>query len=250
VVLSARDGERLRISAERLRDFLRRRHADGRAPELADLAFTLQNGREAMESRLGFVAEDTGGVLDVLDRFLKGEEPGGRNDGSGRHTGMGWHTGTLRRSRGAGVRRDRAQDPRVTRALREGRLDEATALWCEGALVDWQSLHPAGERRTVRLPAYPFARRRYWVPVEDPGDAGANGAGPSVPASDTAAYGSRHRASGPEVAAADGQFAADASESGPPPAVFDAAAFDAGAYAAVLDAVLDGSADPDELGRV
>ncbi|WP_314172112.1 SDR family NAD(P)-dependent oxidoreductase [Streptomyces winkii] len=207
VVLSARDGERLRISAERLRDFLRREHGAGRAPATADLARTLQTGREAMEARLAFVAGDTGGVLDVLDRFLKGEEPDG------------WHTGALRRSRGSGVRRDRAQDPRVTGALREGRLDEAAALWCDGALVDWQALHQDGERRTVRLPTYPFARGRYWVQ--------ADGAAPP-----TAVHGAGVE---PGSRGATGGRTGD---------------FDAGARAAVLDAVLDGRADPDELGRV
>ncbi|QHC23841.1 SDR family NAD(P)-dependent oxidoreductase [Streptomyces sp. GS7] len=153
LVLSARDGDRLRATAGRLRDFLDRARRDGPAPDLADLAFTLQTGREAMEARLGFVAGGIDDVLGTLDRFLAGDEPDG------------WHTGGIRRSRGAGVRREPEQDPEVTRALADRRLDRVTALWCDGARVDWQALHPAGERRTVRLPAYPFARDRYWVPA-------------------------------------------------------------------------------------
>ncbi|WP_244900404.1 beta-ketoacyl synthase N-terminal-like domain-containing protein [Streptomyces nanshensis] len=214
VAVSARDGERLRIVAERLRDFLRREHGAGRAPATADLARTLQTGREAMEARLAFVAEETGDVLDVLDRFLKGEEPGG------------WHTGALRRSRGAGVRRDRAQDPRVTRALRDGDLDAAAALWCEGALVDWQALHPPGERRTVRLPSYPFARERYWVPTDG-----------AAPPPETGGPGGVEYG----IGSGTGSGAAQLGDGG--------GVFDAGARAAVLDAVLDGRADPDDLAR-
>ncbi|MFF4528613.1 SDR family NAD(P)-dependent oxidoreductase [Streptomyces sp. NPDC001407] len=155
IVLSARDDDRLRASAGQLRDFLAQARREARTPGLADLAFTLQVGREAMEQRLGFVAGSVDDVLGVLDRFLAGDRP------------SGWHTGGIKRSRGTGVRREPEQAAEVTRALREGRLGDVTALWCDGALVDWQAAHPAGERRVVRLPAYPFARDRHWVPASD-----------------------------------------------------------------------------------
>jgi acyl transferase domain-containing protein/thioesterase domain-containing protein/SAM-dependent methyltransferase len=48
------------------------------------------------------------------------------------------------------------------------------ALWCEGAPVDWDAFHEGERRRRVRLPTYPFERRRCWV------DAPA----PSLPAED------------------------------------------------------------------
>ncbi|MEV8474408.1 SDR family NAD(P)-dependent oxidoreductase [Streptomyces sp. NPDC051173] len=165
IVLSARDGDRLRVSAGRLRDFLAQARRDARTPDLADLAFTLQVGREAMERRLGFVARSVDDVLGALDRFLAGDGPSGP------------HTGGIKRSRGSGVRREPEQAAEVTRALREGRLDDVTALWCDGAPVDWRAAHPAGERRTVRLPAYPFARDRYWVPASDEAPAPPPGGG-------------------------------------------------------------------------
>jgi polyketide synthase PksL len=123
----------------------------------------------------------------------------------------------------------------VTRALREGRLDEVTELWCDGALVDWQALHPAGERRTVRLPVYPFARRRYWVPVE--------GATPPSDSPSATASAPADRLAPPDRQAA-------SARPGLPERPAPGGELDTGAYAAVLDAVLDGSADPDDLGRV
>lgn len=199
IVLSARDGDRLRATAGRLRDFLDRARRDGHAPDLADLAFTLQVGREAMERRLGFVVGSMDDLLGTLDRFLAGDEP------------ASWHTGSIRRSRGAGVRRKPKQAPEVTRAFHDGRLDRVTALWCDGAPVDWQAMHPAGERRTVRLPAYPFACDRYWVPAGDTAPVPP----PAVPVQPPAAE----------------------------------AAFETDARAALLDAVLDGRAGPDALSR-
>ncbi|MCR8573857.1 hypothetical protein NE399_06825 [Streptomyces sp. Isolate_219] len=109
------------------------------------------------------------------------------------------------------MRREPEQAPGVTRALRDGQLDRVTALWCDGAPVDWQAMHPAGERRTVQLPAHPFARDRYWVPAGD----GAPVPPPAAPA--------------------------------PPPAAEPA--FETDARAELLRAVLDGRADPDALSR-
>ncbi|WP_330276271.1 SDR family NAD(P)-dependent oxidoreductase [Lentzea sp. NBC_00516] len=145
IVLSARDADRLAARAEDLRAFL-----GENSPSLADLAFTLQVGREEMEHRLGFVARDVGEVVAALTAFLAG--------------GTGLHTGSLRRARGAAVRRDRETEPEVTAALRSGDLNRLLALWCEGRAVDWVSLHPSGDRRVLALPTYPFARERYWVP--------------------------------------------------------------------------------------
>ncbi|MEU3645654.1 SDR family NAD(P)-dependent oxidoreductase [Lentzea sp. NPDC034063] len=145
IVLSARDADRLAARARDLRAFL-----GENSPSLADLAFTLQVGREEMEHRLGFVASDVASVVAALDAFLSG--------------GGGLHTGNLRRARGAAVRRDRETEPEVAAALRSGDLGRVLALWCEGRAVDWASLHPSGERRVLPLPTYPFARERYWVP--------------------------------------------------------------------------------------
>jgi aryl carrier-like protein len=36
-------------------------------------------------------------------------------------------------------------------------------LWASGAPVDWARVHAGERRRRVRLPGYPFQRRRHWV---------------------------------------------------------------------------------------
>ncbi|WGF87884.1 beta-ketoacyl synthase N-terminal-like domain-containing protein [Marinivivus vitaminiproducens] len=36
-------------------------------------------------------------------------------------------------------------------------------LWVAGLDVDWHRLHPAGTRRRVGLPSYPFERQSYWI---------------------------------------------------------------------------------------
>jgi amino acid adenylation domain-containing protein len=39
-------------------------------------------------------------------------------------------------------------------------------LWDRGAAVDWAALHPSPRPVKVRLPTYPFERRRYWLAAE------------------------------------------------------------------------------------
>ncbi|GAA3360093.1 SDR family NAD(P)-dependent oxidoreductase [Saccharopolyspora gregorii] len=214
VLLSARDDERLRETARRLRDHLR----GAPATALPDLAHTLQVGREAMERRLGLVADSVEQLVSALDRYLAGD-------------GTGLHVGGVPRSRGTGVRRGTAHSPEVARALRDGRLDEVVRLWCAGSEVDWSVLHPAGTG-VLRLPGYPFARERYRVPDATPGnhwnDRGNPGARPG-----TGSVVRKTAALAEETAVVEGRS--------PEPG------FDTGAYAALLDAVLDDRLGPDAL---
>jgi amino acid adenylation domain-containing protein len=79
IVLSARDSTRLRLVASRLAEHLR-----AEQPDLDDLAFTLQVGRQPLRERLAFTADNLEDVRSVLGRFLAGDVTGvarGRVDG-------------------------------------------------------------------------------------------------------------------------------------------------------------------------
>ena len=143
-VLSARDGEALRRSAQRLADHLGRHDVPA-----ADLAHTLQTGREPMAHRLAVVADSAAGLRAELLAHLAG--------------------------RPSAVRTGQAADGRPgTQAAGPGDLWGLAADWLRGADVDWSALH-RGARRRVHLPAYPFAGPRHWA---TPGTAAA----PAAPA--------------------------------------------------------------------
>ncbi|MEU6238486.1 type I polyketide synthase [Kitasatospora sp. NPDC047058] len=129
-LLSARDEERLRAYAGRSAAFLETE----RVP-LADLCFTTQVGREALQTRLAVVATDGAGLVAALRRYAEG--------------------GPL---------------PAVTD---DGALEEAARRWLGGADVDWAAWHaarPGPVPRRVAAPNYPFAAERYWIPLDpDPG---------------------------------------------------------------------------------
>ncbi|MGW1784018.1 SDR family NAD(P)-dependent oxidoreductase [Streptomyces sp. NPDC002143] len=140
VPLSARTSERLREAARRLHASLASSDADDPVPPvwaprcLADIAYTLQTGREPMAARVAFVVTDRRRLLAALAEFMDG---------------------TL---------------PDTTAHSRAGELDgndlaEALATatrWAEGGDVDWTALPGHSQARRVRLPPYPFARERHW----------------------------------------------------------------------------------------
>ncbi|MFC0039503.1 SDR family NAD(P)-dependent oxidoreductase [Actinomadura rayongensis] len=148
-VLSARDEERLRAYAERAARFL-----EAGPASLADLCFTLQVGREAMDRRFAVRAVAADEIVAALRRFAAtGERPDVPGDGP---------------------------------------LGDLARRWLAGENVDWAALHASGPaRRRVRAPLYPFAPERYWIPLDPDLDAPA--LHPLVDANESTVAGLRFR---------------------------------------------------------
>ncbi|WP_064273638.1 beta-ketoacyl synthase N-terminal-like domain-containing protein [Streptomyces sp. RTd22] len=164
VVLSARTPEQLHASAGRLATFL-----DTQDVRLADLAFTLQVGREAMKERLAVVAASVPQLRDALRAYVDG----GGDSGGGV---PGVYRATAGRTQGALAEIAADDDLRellVQRWARAGKTAKLAALWVEGVEPDWHALHTPAVPRRIALPTYPFAKDRYWVgdldPVENTG---------------------------------------------------------------------------------
>ncbi|WP_432897931.1 L-histidine N(alpha)-methyltransferase [Micromonospora matsumotoense] len=125
--LSARTPESLRLLAGRLADAV----ADGPADRLADVAYTLQQGREAWADRMVVLASTAD---ELVGRLRAG-------------TGDGVWTGSVR-----GRNASRAVVPAATD------LADLAAAWTAGATVDW-----GGTGRRLPLPGYPFEELRCWI---------------------------------------------------------------------------------------
>ncbi|GHE72918.1 hypothetical protein GCM10018785_46370 [Streptomyces longispororuber] len=133
LVLSARSLDALRERARRLTHRLA--EADPRS--WADIAYTLQVGREAMSCRLAFVAQGTEDAARVLDGWLRGDPD------------------TLARvafADGVDSAAGAAHDGKPTR------LDHVPERWAAGASIDWDLMHRGARRKRIALPGYPFAR--------------------------------------------------------------------------------------------
>lgn len=154
IVLSARNEERLRALASRLLAALREQcYADR---HLADIAYTLQTGREAMEARLGMLVESIADLMEKLEHFMEG-----RTSLEGIYSGQaksGHEPLSLLSS-------DDDMQGTIAQWARKGKYGKLLELWVSGLRLDWTILHQEGARKRMGLPTYPFARERCWVPV-------------------------------------------------------------------------------------
>ncbi|MEV4876748.1 beta-ketoacyl synthase N-terminal-like domain-containing protein [Streptomyces cyaneofuscatus] len=133
LVLSARSVDALRERARRL--IHRLAEADPRS--WADIAYTLQVGREAMSCRLAFVARSTDEAARTLGGWLDGDPD------------------TL-----AHVAFADGVDP-AAGAEHDGKPTQPAHVpehWVAGTSIDWDLMHRGARRRRIALPGYPFAR--------------------------------------------------------------------------------------------
>ncbi|TDD47733.1 beta-ketoacyl synthase N-terminal-like domain-containing protein [Saccharopolyspora elongata] len=173
LVLSAKTGNALRERARQFVDW-----STNAVPEnWADVAYTLQVGREAMDCRLALIAATADEAAEVLRGWLD-DDPEMRArvavaDGAQRDRGI--------------VDSSADTDEFLRSLVSQRRMDLLADRWVAGASVDWSLLHQGARRRRIPLPGYPFERRMCFD-MQSPGR--------SVPA--PAAVGERVGAVGPE----------------------------------------------------
>ncbi|MCG6893746.1 MAG: SDR family NAD(P)-dependent oxidoreductase, partial [Desulfobacteraceae bacterium] len=161
VVLSAKNDDRLRAYAGRLADFLDRAASGLASPAcgLENIAYTLQTGRTAMTERLALVVSRPEELAQQLKRYREGgsEIAGG-------------YFGNTRQNREASAHLLSGKTGRTyVQALMDSRdLAKIARLWVMGADIDWSLLHRGTLPRRCPLPAYPFAKNRYWISDEVP----------------------------------------------------------------------------------
>ncbi|OMG71011.1 SDR family NAD(P)-dependent oxidoreductase [Burkholderia ubonensis] len=155
IVLSARNDERLRERARQLLDAIERQGL-GQA-DLADLAYTLQAGRDAMEARLACVVGTIDELRHKLARYLA-DEAAIEN----------LYRGEAKRQKElvAVFAADEELQEAIGKWIRRGKLGKLAELWVKGVTLDWSQLYGATMPRRIGLPTYPFARERYWVPQD------------------------------------------------------------------------------------
>src|SRR5690606_4107799 len=122
-------------------------------PGLADIAYTLQVGRDPMAERLALVVDSADALIQGLSSFLSGKDG---ISGFFRGSQRGRQPSSQLAALPAGV-------------LARDELEKVAQRWVGGDAIDWQAWHdaaPASWRRPrrVRLPGYPFAKQRCWLP--------------------------------------------------------------------------------------
>ncbi len=152
-LLSARDSERLQDYAKALKSFVA---ADPDMPQLTftNLAYTLQNGREMMAARVGFIADSPNTLLEMLDKFLNGKAEGVE----------GIYYGKVPRNRLLQIA-DEDLSKTLVQWAEKGKWNKILELWIVGETIDWSAIHDHREGAKpyrISVPVYPFAKRRFW----------------------------------------------------------------------------------------
>ncbi|QCT30372.1 SDR family NAD(P)-dependent oxidoreductase [Bacillus velezensis] len=156
IILSARNEQQLSERARQLLDdVIRKKRSDG---DLAKIAYTLQAGREPMAERLAFTAESIEELKMKLMSFS--------NDHNIEHAHI-WRGRTAKHhSLAASLISDEDMALTIKAWLKKGKYGKLLDLWVKGLDVDWSALYQRNPGR-ISLPAYPFAKDRYWVTKAD-----------------------------------------------------------------------------------
>ncbi|MBQ4845992.1 non-ribosomal peptide synthetase [Pseudoalteromonas sp. MMG005] len=142
--LSAKTPYSLREKAQQLHNWI---HANSTQCCQA-IAYTLQIAREEMEYRMGFVASSTEQIKTELHLFIHKEQ------------GL-WKKGEVKQGKTILSALDSSD---FNRWVEQREYTKLLSLWVVGAPIDWHLLYGAHTPNTIRLPSYPFAKDRHWLP--------------------------------------------------------------------------------------
>ncbi|MFF2445405.1 KS-MAT linker domain-containing protein, partial [Priestia megaterium] len=157
VVVSAKTEAQLDSAARNLLAFVEDEPGVG----LADLAFSLQVGRAALDFRLAFTADSLAAVARGLRAHL-------RHDGDAE-----LFLGRVPDQPTWDEEDEERKEP-VRALLAAGDHRGIAQAWAEGRVVDWPRLYAPHKPFRVPLPTYPFAKERYWVEARQGAEAGAD----------------------------------------------------------------------------
>ncbi len=155
IVLSALDYSALIRKADQLMDWIANETFS--ETDLMRMAYTLQVGREAMEDRLAMIVSSRNDLEQKLHAFItgkKGEE--------------GVFIGNRQKSKEfqSLFNTDTELMEAFDKWILKKKYDKLLPLWVSGISFDWKKLYPETPRM-ISLPAYPFAKEKYWPKVSD-----------------------------------------------------------------------------------
>ncbi|EIW16891.1 beta-ketoacyl synthase N-terminal-like domain-containing protein, partial [Pelosinus fermentans] len=156
IVLSARNEERLKEQAQQLLRAIKEEGFSDR--HLADMAYTLQIGREAMEERLAVMAGSIKELEEKLQSFVSSQE---KSEDVYRGQ-VKRHKETL-----ALLVIDEDMTKAIDAWISKKKYAKLLSLWVKGLSFDWTKLYGEARPRRMSLPTYPFARESYWIPKNE-----------------------------------------------------------------------------------
>lgn len=151
ILLSAKNKERLKEYAQKLNQHIK---LDATI-DLHSIAYTLQTGRDFLEERIAWIAEDKEHLTRQLESYLKGEEPL-------------FSGNTVQGKASLKILNEAIDEEERMKMIEESNYRTLLNLWCLGAGIDWALLYGEQRPEKMKLPTYPFERKRYWIPELQP----------------------------------------------------------------------------------
>ena len=167
ILLSATDEDRLIARAKQVVTVLReKRDGAGGITEdwLANMAYTLQIGREHMECRLALLVSSIDELQEKLDGFIAGLRG---------IEGVFHGQATARMAMETSFIADEDMREAVKAWMTEKKFEKLLAAWVKGLKAEWRELYDETNLpHRISMPGYPFKKERYWVGDEPgrPGD--------------------------------------------------------------------------------
>ncbi|MEE0930290.1 MAG: beta-ketoacyl synthase N-terminal-like domain-containing protein, partial [Acutalibacteraceae bacterium] len=147
ILLSARNKERLKEQAKLLYNAIdEKQFADS---DLANIAYTLQIGRESFEERLAFTAVTINDLKETLSKFINDEN-------------ASVYVGSVHKKNDIVTMIE--QDEEIINSWVVNReYSKLLKLWISGCKIDWGMLYKDEKVKRISLPSYPFEKNRYWL---------------------------------------------------------------------------------------
>nr|WP_314465332.1 SDR family NAD(P)-dependent oxidoreductase [uncultured Clostridium sp.] len=152
IVLSAKNIQGLKARANQLYKELSKKNVTNN--ELADMAYTLQVGRDEMEERLGIVVTSVEELKQKLKEYSEGKETIERLYHG--HSRSNKKIFSL-------FAEDRGMNKAISIWLEEEKYEKILDLWTKGLQINWNEMYQPEEVKRLRLPTYPFMKERYWI---------------------------------------------------------------------------------------
>lgn len=121
---------------------------------LADIAYTLQIGREEMEERLATVVSTTRQLVEKLDAYCQGKS-----------NIENVYIGNINNVKGQSLllMEGDEKDEFLKSIIKKRKWSKLGYCWVTGVKVDWKLLYPDQCPTRISLPSYPFERKKYFV---------------------------------------------------------------------------------------
>ena len=154
IPLSARNDERLKAYGMNLLDFLK--NEDKTSLTIRNIAYTLQVGREPMDSRVIFLVKDNDELIQKLEAYSEGKEK--IENCFQKKSGKSVDAIQL-------LEKDEDSKELIKKWITKRKTRKLAMLWLQGFQLDWKLLYADTEQpHRISLPTYPFAKEKYWKP--------------------------------------------------------------------------------------